>query len=86
VLKLRVENPQWRSAELAEALGHQVAETITAERLRVTLHRARERFSNFLIDAVTETLQSASLEDVEEELADLELLQYCQSAIEKRRQ
>ncbi|GAB5406747.1 MAG: hypothetical protein Aurels2KO_49780 [Aureliella sp.] len=85
VLKLRVENPSWRSEQLAASLAEQTGEEFSAARLRVTLHRSRERFSNYLIQAVTETLPSATLEAIEEELAELELLQYCAAAIEARK-
>ncbi len=85
VLKLRVENPDWRSEQLAAALAEQTGEECTAARLRVTLHRSRERFSNYLIQAVTETLPTATLDAIEEELAELELLQYCAAAIESRK-
>ena len=86
VLRLRVENPDWRSVQLAEALGKQIGEEVSAARLRVTLHRARERFSHLLIKAVTETLPDANIETIEEELADLQLLQYCQVTMEQRKQ
>lgn len=86
VLKLRVEHSDWRSEQLAEALTEQTGQPFSAARLRVTLHRSRERFSNYLIQAVTETLQTATLEAIEEELAELELLQYCAAAIQVRKQ
>lgn len=85
ILRLRVENPDWKSAELASALAEQINEPVSPARLRVTLHRARERFSNYLINAVTETLSESTLDAVEEELGELGLLQYCQAAIETRK-
>jgi RNA polymerase sigma-70 factor (ECF subfamily) len=86
VLRLRVENPEWKSVQLAEALGEQIGEEVSAARLRVTLHRARERFSKLLIKAVTETLPDSEVETIEQELAELKLLQYCQVAIAQRKQ
>ncbi len=86
VLKLRVENPNLRSSELADALSREIGEEVTATRVRVILHRARERFSNFLISAVAETLPTATLEAIEQELAELKLLQYCQALLEQRKQ
>lgn len=85
VLKLRVENPDLRSAGLAEALAKEIDQPVTATRVRVLLHRARERFSNFLINAVSETLSTANIESVEQELAELQLLQYCQAIVEQRK-
>ncbi|HBE66530.1 MAG TPA: hypothetical protein DDW52_00140 [Planctomycetaceae bacterium] len=85
VLWLRVENPQWRSEELAAALSEQTGQEYSSARLRVVLHRSRERFSNYLIQAVANTLPVATNEAIEEELAELELLQYCSAAVEQRK-
>ncbi len=88
VLRLRVESPQLRSAELADQLGHLIDQEVTATRLRVLLHRSREKFANFLLDSVAESLSLGAdehLDEVEQELADLELLQYCQSVLELRK-
>jgi RNA polymerase sigma factor (sigma-70 family) len=85
VLKFRVEHPQARSAELAQMLAETLGEPVTATRLRVMLHRAREKFSEYLIGAVADTLRDASLDTVEQELAELGLLRYCQATIDHRR-
>ncbi|WP_197356082.1 RNA polymerase sigma factor [Aureliella helgolandensis] len=85
VLRMRVENPQLRSAELAEKLGNVLGEVVTSTRLRVILHRARERFAKHLIQSIADTLSSDSLDEIETELADLELLQYCHAAIDRMR-
>jgi DNA-directed RNA polymerase specialized sigma24 family protein len=85
VLRLRVENPQWTSVELADELSGRIGQPVTAARVRVLLHRAREKFANYLIDAVSDTLRVDSLDQVEEELSELKLLQYCQGVLEKRK-
>lgn len=85
VLWLRVENPQWRSEELAAALSEQTGQEYSSARLRVTLHRSRERFSNYLIQAVANTLPVATNDAIEEELAELKLLQYCSAAVQQRK-
>ena len=85
VLRLRVEKPHWRSHELAEELAAEIGKAVTANRLRVLLHRSRGKFANHLIDVVAESLGSSSLEDVEDELAEIRLLQYCQSVLEQRK-
>ncbi len=85
VMQLRVQNPQMRSTALAEALGTQIGKKITPANARVLLHRAREKFSNLLIDCVSNSLNSTELHEVEEELAELELLEYCQNVLEQRR-
>jgi DNA-directed RNA polymerase specialized sigma24 family protein len=86
VLKFRVDHPTARSAELAELLAAEIGEPVTATRLRVLLHRSREKFADYLISAVAQTLQDDSIDAVEEELAELELLRYCQASINQRRE
>ncbi len=85
ILKLRVENPELRSVDLAQQLGLLIEEQVTPTRLRVLLHRSRERFANYLIDAVGESIRDQTIAEVEQELAELELLQYCQSVLEQRK-
>lgn len=85
VLRLRVESPQLRSTELAERLGELIGAPVTATRLRVLLHRSREKFANHLIAAVSESLSTTDLDDVEQELAELQLLHYCQSMLAQRK-
>lgn len=85
VMKLRVDRPELSSAQLAEVLGQQVGKTYTPAALRQLLHRARERFAELLFDDVRQSLEGAPLERVEEELADLQLLKYCQDLIERRK-
>ena len=86
LLKLRVDNPDLRSVELGQKLAKYIGEEISATRLRVLLHRSRERFANYLIDVVSESVPNGSIAEAEQELADLELLQYCQSVLERRKQ
>lgn len=86
VLQLRVRNPAMRSAQLAEALGEQLDKPISSANVRVLLHRAREKFSVLLIETISNSLNSTSYDDIEEELADLQLLEYCHAALEQFRQ
>lgn len=85
LLRLRVENPDCRSQELASLLAEHAGEPFNVSRLRVLLHRSREKFANYLIDAIADTLRTHSVEEIEAELAELELLQYCQGVLEKRK-
>lgn len=86
VLQLRVKNPEMRSADLARAVGEQLDKPITSANVRVLLHRAREKFSVLLIETISNSLNSTSADDIENELADLKLLEYCQAALEQFRQ
>lgn len=84
-LQLRVRNPKMRSADLAVAIGEQLDKPMTSANVRVLLHRAREKFSVLLIETISNSLNSTSVDDIESELADLKLLSYCQAALEQFR-
>jgi RNA polymerase sigma factor (sigma-70 family) len=86
VLRYRVDHPDLRSPELAAGLSEQLGKPINAGAVRVLLHRSRELFGELMLDAVSESLASGSLDDAEQELIDLELHEYCRPALEKRRE
>ena len=82
-LKLRAEYPEARSPALAVLVSDAVGKEVSVVNLRVMVHRAREMFGHLLIQAVLESIDSGSREDVEEELAALGLLHYCGRALER---
>jgi RNA polymerase sigma-70 factor (ECF subfamily) len=84
VLLTRVEQPDAHSPELAAVVSQQLGREITPENIRVMLHRAREKFGELLLDEVVQSLDRPTLDDLEEELGDLRLLEYCQPALAKR--
>ncbi|MEX0643547.1 MAG: sigma-70 family RNA polymerase sigma factor [Pirellulales bacterium] len=86
VLRYRVAHPDLRSPELAEGLAKELGKPINAGAVRVLLHRSRELFAELLLDEVAESLTSGSLDEAEEELIDLDLLEYCRPALDKRRE
>jgi RNA polymerase sigma-70 factor (ECF subfamily) len=86
VLRFRVDQPDLPSGQMAEQLGARLNRTFTAAGVRQLLHRARERFAELLLDDVRQSLEGAPPEQVEEELAELNLLKYCQDALQKRRE
>ncbi len=83
VLTLRVQHPELHSPELAQRLSEQLGTPYTAAGVRQLLHRARDRFADLLLEEVAQTLHNPSRADLEEELGDLELLKYCQSALDR---
>lgn len=85
VLRLRVQNPEMRSARLALALGDALGKPVSSANVRVLLHRAREKFSVLLLETISGSLSSTSCEELEAELVDLKLLEYCQTALEQFR-
>jgi RNA polymerase sigma factor (sigma-70 family) len=84
VLHLRAEHPLLSSAELAEQLGAKLGKAFTIHGTRQALHRAREKFTDLLLNEVVHSLDNPTLEQVEQELIDLGLLSYCRSALERR--
>ena len=74
-----------RISEEARRLSEKLGKPINAGAVRVSLHRAREVFGDLLLAEVAESLVDASLDDVEQELIELVLLEYCRPALERRR-
>ena len=85
VLRYRVDHPALRSSELAERLGEALGRSISAGNMRTLLHRAREMFAELLLEEVLHSLERPALADLEEELADLRLLDYCRPALARFR-
>jgi RNA polymerase sigma-70 factor (ECF subfamily) len=84
VLRFRVDNPDMPSAQMAEQLSARLGKPLTAAGVRQLLHRARERFADLLLDEAQVSLEGAAHADLEEELAELDLLRYCQAALQRR--
>jgi RNA polymerase sigma-70 factor (ECF subfamily) len=85
VLRFRAEHAELRSHDMAEQLGARLGRELTPDWVRQTLHRARERFGELLLGEIADTLSDPGVGDLEEELVELELLQYCQGALEQWR-
>jgi RNA polymerase sigma factor (sigma-70 family) len=83
VLRCRADNPKLPSTRMAEQLASQLDKPLTPAGVRQTLHRARERFAELLIDQVAQSLDPPTTEQVEQELRELGLLGYCQPALER---
>jgi RNA polymerase sigma-70 factor (ECF subfamily) len=84
VLRLRAAEPALSAAEMAEHLGQEKGQQFTVENIRQILHRAREKFSELLLDEVARSLGEPSPESLREEATELGLLTYCQDALDKR--
>jgi len=81
VLRAKIDHPELNSAELAEEVSRKTSHSITEANYRVLLHRSREKFAELLVDIVAQTLQVADEEHLQDELAELQLLEFCQSAL-----
>jgi RNA polymerase sigma-70 factor (ECF subfamily) len=84
VLRFRADHPEMRSPQMAEQLGVQRGRPFTAAGVRQILHRAREKFAGLLLDEVIHSLDYPTAEQLEQELAELGLLDYCRAALEQR--
>jgi RNA polymerase sigma factor (sigma-70 family) len=84
VLLRRVENPDLPSAQIAEELCASLGKPLTAAWVRKNLQRAHEKFADLLLDEVARSLESSQVEDLRDELRELDLLKYCQSAVARR--
>jgi RNA polymerase sigma-70 factor (ECF subfamily) len=85
VLRFRAEHLDLRSAQMAEQLASKLGKEVTAAWVRQTLHRARDKFADFLLGEVAGTLQSPSADELEQELIELGILTYCQPALDRFR-
>jgi RNA polymerase sigma-70 factor (ECF subfamily) len=81
VLRFRADHPQMRSPQMAQQLSVQLGKRLTASGVRQILHRAREKFAGLLLDEVRHSLANPTTDEVEEELVDLGLLEYCRPAL-----
>jgi RNA polymerase sigma-70 factor (ECF subfamily) len=83
VLHLRAEQPDLTSPQLAEQLSTRLGRPFSAAGVRQLLHRARERFAELLVEETRRSLEGADSDQLHEELADLNLLKYCQGALRR---
>ena len=83
VLRMRAEKVDLRSTELAKRLSTTLNKAVTPDWVRQNLHRAREKFAELLVDEVVQTIVQPTLHDLEQELIELELYQYCRPALDQ---
>lgn len=80
LLRVRADQPDWSSDQLAADMSRRLGREITAAACRKALQRARERFTALLVDEVRGSLSDPSEEAVRDELIDLGLYEYCRPA------
>jgi RNA polymerase sigma factor (sigma-70 family) len=85
VLRFRAEHPQLSSEQMSEQLSAKQGKPLTAAGVRQTLHRARTKFAELVLDEVLHSLETPTPEQVEQELEELGLLDYCRPALEKKK-
>jgi RNA polymerase sigma-70 factor (ECF subfamily) len=84
VLRFRADHPEMRSPQLAKELATRMGRTFTAVGVRQTLHRARAKFATLLLDEVSHSVENPTVEQLEDELVELGLLEYCRPALARR--
>ena len=84
-MRYRIENPDALSAEMAEHLTKSLGKPVNSPSARKMLERAHAKFADLLVDEVACSLEARSDMELERELADLDLLRYCRSALQRRK-
>jgi RNA polymerase sigma-70 factor (ECF subfamily) len=84
-LRLRVENQDLPSPQLAEQLSERLGRPVTADTARKTIQRAHRKFADLLLAEVAGYLGTSDRAALEQELRELDLLKYCRSALERWR-
>jgi RNA polymerase sigma-70 factor (ECF subfamily) len=84
VLLFRVQNPDVPSPDMADQLGRQLDRPLDADGVRKMLQRAHAKFADLLLEDVAASLFEPTPQDLEDELRALDLLKYCQPALERR--
>jgi len=81
-LRWRTEQPDAPTSQLGQDLKRRTGDEFTDSRIRQLLHRGREKFATLLLAEVARSLENPSdVLRIEEELAELRLLEYCRVAL-----
>jgi DNA-directed RNA polymerase specialized sigma24 family protein len=83
LLRLRIDEPEMTSRELAERLQQEMDRPMTAVNVRKTLPRAQAKFAALLVCEVAATLEPATFDALHAELEELDLLKYCRTALSR---
>lgn len=83
ILRIRVSDPSLSSEQLAHKIELATGSQTSSGSARVKVHRAREKFAEILIDVVSDSLESRERHEIEGELIELGLIDYCKEALGK---
>ena len=84
ILHLRISHSGMRSPELVQLASRRLRKNITADNFRAILRRARNQFASLLLQEVTHSLSAPTPDELESELAELNLLEYCRPALNRK--
>jgi len=85
ILRYRTDHTNARSEQMAKYFSVHLGKSVDANWVRKRLCVAREKFTDLLLEELARSLEQPSLEELEDELTELELLDYCKGALERRR-
>lgn len=87
VLRYRAEHPDLSNPQRAEHLSAQLGRPLSADAEKQTLKRARDRFSDLLLDEIAQAIDSNTRDAIEAELIELGLYEsdYCRAALDRYR-
>lgn len=83
VLICHVQRPDVSAQQKAEQLAAELEKPFTVNQFRVTLHRAREKFGDLLVQEVACSLETHTEAELLAELRDLHLLKLCGTALKR---
>jgi RNA polymerase sigma-70 factor (ECF subfamily) len=81
VLRLRAEKSDLRSQDLGELLTQKWGKAYNAAATRQLLHRARQKFAEYLCENVYMQIENPTPEELANELIELGLWSYCRSVL-----
>lgn len=82
VLRMRANDPTLSSEDLANKLTSQLGKPINSGAARVMVHRARLKYATMLIEVIAESLEEPTRANIEAELIDVRLIDYCRVALD----
>ncbi len=86
ILRARTEFPDLRSHELANWLVGRLGKNVSPQWFRKRLSEARAKYADLLLLEVARSLpETATVADLEDELIDLKLIEYCRDALSRWR-
>ena len=83
ILRYRVEHPAESYDQLCVAFTEISGRDIKPGNARILVYRAREKFAQLLIQLVADSLPAGSFDEVESELVELGLLDYCRETLQE---
>jgi RNA polymerase sigma factor (sigma-70 family) len=84
VLQFRMDQPHLHSPQMAEQLAAKLGKPVTPAWVRKRLYLAREKLGELLLGEIRQSLDNPSEEEIVQELIELNLLEYCRAALERR--